>query len=53
MRMFIQANDFVVWKVILDGPHVPTKEVNEKKVNKSMKEWDANDYKRYKSMLRL
>jgi hypothetical protein len=43
MRIFIQALDYEAWKIIRDGPYIPTKIVNEIKVSKSEEEWDERD----------
>jgi len=43
MRIFIQALDYEAWKIIRDGPYIPTKIVNETKVSKSEEEWDERD----------
>lgn len=45
MRIYIQATDYEVWKVIVGGPFRPTKTVNEVVVDKEEKEWDENDLK--------
>lgn len=43
MRIYIQASDYEAWKIIRDGPYVPTKIVNETMVSKSEEEWDERD----------
>ncbi|XP_058222936.1 uncharacterized protein LOC131332656 [Rhododendron vialii] len=44
MRIYIQT-DYKLWRIIVDGPHRPTKTVNGVVVFKEEKEWDANDVK--------
>ena len=43
MRIYIQASDYEAWKIIRDGPYIPTKIVKETKVSKSEEEWDTQD----------
>ena len=40
MRQFIQANDYKAWRVIVNGPTIPTKIMGDEE-----KERDANDIK--------
>ncbi|KAK5845094.1 hypothetical protein PVK06_001247 [Gossypium arboreum] len=45
MILFIQANDFAVWDIIMDNPSIPLKQKKKKKllVLKSKKEWNEKD----------
>ena len=45
MKLFIQASDYKVWKIILNDPIIPTKKVGDQKMVKQEDEWDANDLK--------
>ena len=45
MKLFIQASDYEVWKIILNGPIIPTNKVGDQEVEKQEEEWDANDLK--------
>ena len=45
MKLFIQASDYEVWRIILNGPIIPTKKVGDQEVVKHEEEWDANDLK--------
>jgi hypothetical protein len=54
MTTFIKAQDYLIWKIIVNGPHVPTKIVEEQEIPKQETEWDENDVKlielNYKAM---
>ncbi|KAK5826398.1 hypothetical protein PVK06_021317 [Gossypium arboreum] len=41
--MLIQANDLVVWDIIMDGPSLPQKQEGEILVPTSKKEWNEED----------
>ena len=45
MKLFIQVSDYEVWRIILNGPLIPTKKVRDQEVVKQEDEWDANDLK--------
>ena len=45
MRLFIQGTDYEEWKVIVNGPLIPTKKVGDEDVIKEENEWDNNDIK--------
>ena len=45
MELFIQASDYEVWRIIVNGPLIPTKKVADQEVVKQKDEWDANDLK--------
>ena len=45
MRLFIQGTDYEAWRVIVNGPSIPTKKVGNEEVIKEESEWDANDIK--------
>ena len=45
MRIFIQALDYNMWSMIVNGPHVPTHMVENIIILKSKKEWDDHDRK--------
>ena len=45
MSLFVQANDYEIWKIISNGPLIPKKKVREIKVVKEENEWDTNDFK--------
>ncbi len=45
MTLYIKAQDYHVWRVIANGPHVPTKTVDGQKVPKLESEWNDNDVK--------
>ena len=39
MRLFVQANDYQVWRIIMSGPLIPTKKVDDHEVPKE--EWEG------------
>ena len=43
MRIFIQALDYNIWSIIVNGPHVPTHTVKNIVILKYEKDWDEND----------
>ena len=43
MRIFIQASEFKLWTMITNGPHVPSKIVNNVSISKLENEWNKND----------
>ena len=43
MRIFIQASEFKLWTIIINGPHIPTKMVNNVSIPKLKCEWDEYD----------
>jgi hypothetical protein len=45
MTTYIKAQDYLIWKIIVNGPYVPTKIVEEQKIPKQENEWDENDVK--------
>ncbi|KAH1046497.1 hypothetical protein J1N35_037281 [Gossypium stocksii] len=45
MTLFIQANDYVIWEIITDGPTIPQKKEGEIFVLKSKNEWNEEDKK--------
>ena len=45
MKLFIQASDYEVWRIILNGLIIPIKKVRDQEVVKQEEEWDANDLK--------
>ena len=45
MRIYLQAVDYHIWRVITKGPHQPTHLVNGIITPKSEEEWDDNDIK--------
>jgi hypothetical protein len=54
MTTYIKAQDYLIWKIIVNGPHVSTKIVEEQEIPKQETEWDENDVKlielNYKAM---
>jgi hypothetical protein len=54
MTIYIKGQDYLIWKIIVNGPHVPTKIVEEQEIPKQETEWDENDVKlielNYKAM---
>ncbi len=54
MTTYIKAQNYLIWKVIVNGPQVPTKIVEEQERLKQENEWDENDVKlielNYKAM---
>jgi hypothetical protein len=59
MTTYIKSQDYLIWKIIVNGPHVPTKiveeqEIPEQEIPKQETEWDENDVKlielNYKAM---
>ncbi|XP_039059078.1 uncharacterized protein LOC120202773 [Hibiscus syriacus] len=54
MELFIQANDYEVWRVITHGPNITMKKEKGSNVPKDEDEWDANEIKmmqlNYKAM---
>ena len=45
MRLFVQANDYQVWRIIMNGPLIPTKKIDDSEVPKEEWEWDEKDTK--------
>ena len=45
MKLFIQASDYEVWRIILNGLIIPTKKVGDQEMVKQEDEWDVNDLK--------
>jgi len=45
MKIYIQAIDFQLWKVILKGPHAPMIKIDGVDVPKLEEEWDEYDMK--------
>ena len=43
MKIFIQALDYNMWSIIINGPHNPTHTVNNIITLKSKLEWDENE----------
>lgn len=43
MRIFVQASDKRVWKIIEKGPRVPTKKEEDKQIPKPENEWTDED----------
>ncbi|VFQ69772.1 unnamed protein product [Cuscuta campestris] len=46
MRIFIQSNNFLLWRIIKNGEEVPMKKVGETTVPKTEEEYDAQDIKK-------
>ncbi|VFQ69328.1 unnamed protein product [Cuscuta campestris] len=46
MRIFIQSNNFLLWRIIKNGEEVPMKKVGETTVPKTKEEYDAQDIKK-------
>ena len=45
MKIYIQAVDYHLWKVIIKGPQMFTIRVNNIDIPKSEEDWDDNDMK--------
>ena len=45
IRLSMQTNDYEAWRLIVNGPAIPTKKIEDKEIIKEEKEWDANDLK--------
>lgn len=45
MRIFVQAQDYALWRAIIKGPHEPSHTVNGVQVPKPEEDWDENDSK--------
>ena len=45
MMIYIQGTDYTVWKIIKNGPNIPFKIVDTKKVPKTKDEQNENDIK--------
>ena len=43
MRIFIQASEFKLWIMIINGPYVPSKLANNVSIPKLTNEWNKND----------
>ena len=43
MRIFIQASDYNLWNIIVNGPHIPTHTINNIVTLKSECDWDELD----------
>ncbi|XP_016743097.1 uncharacterized protein [Gossypium hirsutum] len=46
MKLFIQANDYEFWRIVTNGPSIPTKRVEGVVVPNEENEWDENDIKK-------
>ncbi|KAA3457184.1 zf-CCHC domain-containing protein/UBN2 domain-containing protein [Gossypium australe] len=46
IELFIQANDYEVWRIITNGSFIPMKMVKVVFVPKEQSEWDSNDIKK-------
>ncbi|KAA3459622.1 zf-CCHC domain-containing protein/UBN2 domain-containing protein [Gossypium australe] len=46
MKLFIQANDYEVWRIITNGPSIPIKTVEGVIISKEKSEWYDNDIKK-------
>ena len=45
MRIFIQALDYNLWNIIVNGPHIFTHTINNIVILKPDLDWDENDKK--------
>ena len=45
MKLFIKANDYELWRLIVNGLLISKKKVAERKLVMEESEWDANDIK--------
>ena len=45
MKYFVQALDYNLWSIIVNGPHIPTHTINNIVTLKSELDWDDNDKK--------
>ena len=43
MKIFIQASNFTLWNIIVNGPYIPTHSINNLVTLKLEYEWDDND----------
>ena len=43
MNIFIQTSEFKLWTMIINGPHAPSKIVNNVSILKPKNEWDEYD----------
>ena len=43
MRIFIQASDYSLWNIIINGPHIPTHKINNIVTLKPEYDWDELD----------
>ena len=43
MKIVIQASDYNLWSIIVNGPHIPTHSINNLVTLKLENEWDDND----------
>ena len=43
MKIFIQASDYNLWNVIINGPHIPTYIINNTVILKPKNDWDDQD----------
>ncbi|XVF47486.1 hypothetical protein PTKIN_Ptkin03bG0112700 [Pterospermum kingtungense] len=46
MKLFIQANDYDVWRLIVHGPQIPMKTIDGRSVVKDESEWNTEDIKK-------
>ena len=46
MKIFIQSTDYANWKIIVNGPEIPTKIVEGARIPKSEAEWNTEDLKK-------
>ena len=45
MRIYMTAQDFDIWKLVVNGPYTPTKTVNNVEIAKMRDEYIENDKK--------
>ena len=54
MENYIQANDYELWMIIMNGPYIPMKTTKEgKTVAKKPEEFDLRISRRWRKMLKL
>lgn len=45
MKIYVQSVDYELWRIIMNGPKIPTKRINTVEVAKSESEWNDDDLK--------
>ena len=46
IRIFIQSTNYAIWKIVVSGPEVSKKIVEEQQVPKTKEEWNIEDLKK-------
>ena len=53
MRIYIQSIDYDLWRIIVKGPKIPSKRVEETNIPKTESEWNEDDLKMMQSNYKI